>query len=56
MNRDLVMIGLGLGIGFLIFTTIGRRAVMTGMGLGKAEIERALGKLEKKAEERKIIE
>jgi len=51
-TRDWWMLGIGLGVGFLIFTTIGRRAVMTGMGLGKAEINRALAKLEKRAEKR----
>jgi len=54
-RRDWIMLGIGLGVGFFIFSTLGRRAMLTGMGMGTAEIERALGKLEKKAEKRKII-
>jgi len=54
-KRDLVMIGIGLGVGFFIFTTIGRRTVMAGMGLGKAEVNRALSKLEKRSEKRAKI-
>jgi len=51
-KRDLIMVGLGFGIGFLILTTIGRRTMMTAAGLGKAEVNRALSKLEKRAEKR----
>jgi len=51
-SRDWWMLGIGLGVGFFIFTTIGRRTMLAGMGLGKAEIERALAKAEAKAEER----
>ena len=52
VSRDWWMIGIGFAAGFLIFTTIGRRAIMAAMGLGKAEIERALSKAEYKAKER----
>lgn len=52
VSRDWWMMGIGFGVGFFIFTTLGRRAILAGMGLGKAEIERALAKAEHKAEER----
>ncbi len=51
-KRDLIMVGIGLGVGFLIFTTIGRRTMMTAAGVGKAEVERVLAKVEKKAKAR----
>ena len=51
-KRDLIMIGIGFGIGFFILTTVGRRAVMTGIGVTKAETERLLTKIEKKSKER----
>lgn len=54
-QRDWIMIGIGFGVGFFIFTTIGQRAVMAGMGMGKAEAERALAKLEKRAKKRAKI-
>ena len=54
--RDWLMLGLGLGAGFLIFTTVGKRAVMAGIGVGKAETERLLSKIERKAEKRKILD
>lgn len=44
--------GVGFGVGFLILTTIGRRTVMAGIGVTKAETERLLGKIEKKAKAR----
>ena len=51
-SRDWWMLGIGFGAGFFIFTTLGRRMILAGMGLGKAEIERAISKMEMKAEER----
>ena len=54
-QRDWVFLGIGAGIAFFAFTTIGRRTVMAGMGLGKAEINRALAKVEKRTEKRAKI-
>lgn len=51
-KRDWIMMGIGLGVGFFIFSTIGRRTVMAGMGMGKAEINRALAAIETKAKQR----
>ncbi|GAH46711.1 unnamed protein product [marine sediment metagenome] len=51
-KRDLIMVGIGFGIGFFVLTTIGRRAVLTGMGATKVEAERLLSKAEKKIKER----
>ena len=51
-TRDWWMIGIGFGIGFLVLTTIGRRTVMAGIGVTKAETERLLSKIEKKAKAR----
>ena len=52
VKRDWWMIGIGFGIGFFIFTTIGREMVMTTAGMGKAEIKRVLAKAEKRTEKR----
>ena len=49
------MMGIGFGIGFFIFTTLGRRTMLTTMGAGKAEAERLLSKIEKKAKVRAKI-
>jgi hypothetical protein len=54
-SRDWWMLAIGLGVGFFIFTTIGRRTIMAAMGMGEAEIERALAKVEAKSEERRHI-
>lgn len=54
-TRDWVMLGIGFGIGFIILTTIGRRTVMAGIGITKAETERLLSKIEKKAKARAKI-
>lgn len=51
-QRDWVMLGLGFGIGFFIFTSIGRSAIKTGVGVTKSEAERLLKKVEKKAKAR----
>ncbi len=51
-KRDWIMMGIGFGIGFFILTTIGRRTVMATIGVGKAETERLLSKIEKKAKVR----
>ena len=51
-KRDWIFMGVGFGVGFLILTTIGRRTVMAGIGVTKAETERLLGKIEKKAKAR----
>ena len=51
-KRDWVMLGIGFGVGFFIFTTIGRRAIKTGVGVTKSEAERLLKKVEKRAKER----
>jgi len=54
-SRDWWMLGIGAGVTLLIATSVGRRAVMSLMGLGKAEVERALSKVEAKAEERRHL-
>ena len=51
-QRDWVMIGIGLGMGFLMFTAIGRDVIKTGAGVTKSEAERLLRKVEKKSKER----
>ena len=51
-QRDWIMMGIGFGIGFFVLTTIGRKTMMTAAGMGKAEAERVLAKLEKKAKKR----
>jgi len=51
-KRDWIMLGIGFGVGFLVLTTIGRRTVMAGIGVTKAETERLLSKIEKKAKTR----
>ena len=50
------MAGIGLTVGFFIFSTLGRKTMLTAMGMGKAEADRALAKLEEKAKERAKIE
>jgi len=55
-TRDWIMAGIGLTVGFFIFSTLGRKTMLTAMGMGKAEAERALAKLEEKAKERAKIE
>ena len=47
-GRDLWMLGIGFGIGFFVFSTLGRRLALATMGLGKAEIERIIEKIEEK--------
>ena len=51
-KRDWILMGVGFGIGFFIFSTLGRRTMLVGMGAGKAEAERLLSKIEKKAKAR----
>lgn len=51
-SRDWWMLGIGATLSFFIFSTLGRKAIMTAMGIGKAEINRALAKAEKKAKKR----
>jgi len=51
-TRDFVMIGIGLTVGFFIFTAIGREAIKTGVGVSKSEAERLLKKVQKRAKER----
>jgi len=46
---------LGGSVGFLVFSTLGREMMMTGMGMGKAEIKRALKKVQKYSEERETL-
>ena len=50
--RDKWMLFIGATLSFFLFSTLGRRMMMTTMGMGKAEIERALGKAEAKAKKR----
>ncbi len=51
-QRDWVFMGIGLGVGFFIFTTTGREAVKTGVGVTKSEAERLLKKVKKRSKER----
>lgn len=51
-SRDWWMLGIGAGLTLLIATSIGRRLMLGVMGMGKAEIERSIAKMEHKAEER----
>ena len=51
-TRDWWMLGIGAGVSFFIFSTLGREIMMTAMGVGKAEVRRALAKVEQKSEER----
>ena len=51
-KRDWIMLGIGAVISFFVFSSIGRRTIMAGMGMTTAEINRALSKLEKVAERR----
>ncbi len=55
-KRDWWMLGIGAGVSFFIFSTLGRRTIMAAGGMGKAEIERALSKVEKRTKKRKILE
>jgi len=55
-SRDWWMLGIGAVASFFIFSTLGRRTALAAMGLGKAEIERALAKAERRAEERAILD
>lgn len=51
-TRDWVMIGIGFTVAFFIFSSIGRKAMMTAMGVAESEAERLLAKVEAKAKER----
>lgn len=51
-KRDLIIIGITFGVSALIFTTLGRKFLLTTMGVGKAEATRLLSKIEKKSKER----
>ncbi len=53
-QRDWIMLGLGAGVSFLIFSTLGREMMMTGIGVTKAETRRILSKIEKKSKEREL--
>jgi len=54
-SRDLWIAGITTGICFFIFTSIGREALKTGVGVSKAEAERLLKKVEKRSKERAKI-
>ena len=54
-QRDWIMIGIGFGVGFFIFTAIGREAIKTGAGVSKSEAERLLRKVQKRAKARAKI-
>lgn len=51
-TRDLIMLGLGFGVGFMIFTSLGREALKTGVGVSKVEAERLLKKVQKRSKVR----
>ena len=48
-TRDWWMLGIGFGVGFFMFTAIGREAVKTGVGVTRVEAERLLKKVKKKS-------
>ena len=54
-TRDYVMMGIGLGVGFFIFSALGREAIKTGAGVSKSEAERLLKKVQKRAKARAKI-
>ena len=54
-TRDLVMMGIGLGVGFFIFTAIGQEAIKTGAGVTTSEARRLLKKVQKRAKEREKV-
>jgi len=49
-TRDWVMLGMGFAVGYFVFTATGRRAVYAGAKYATAEAQRAIAKVEKKAE------
>ena len=51
-SRDWWIIGITATISFFIFSSIGREAVKTGVGVTKSEAQRLLKKVEKRAKER----
>ncbi len=51
-TRDFIMVGIGLTIGFFIFSAVGREAIKTGVGVTSSEAERLLKKVQKRAKER----
>ena len=55
-KRDWIMLGIGAGITLIIATSIGRRSVMSLMGFGKTEIDRALTKIEQKVAKRAALD
>ena len=55
-KRDWIMLGIGAGITLIIATSIGRRSVMSLMGFGKTEIDRALSKIEQKIAKRAALD
>ena len=51
-QRDWVFMGIGLGLGFFLFTAIGQEAIKTGAGVTKSEARRLLKKVQKRTEAR----
>jgi len=51
-KRDWIIIGVTFGVSALIFTTLGRKTMLTFMGVGTREASRILSKIEKKSKER----
>ena len=51
-KRDWWMLAIGLGIGFFVFSTLGKKTMLTAMGVGTSEATRLLNKIEKKSKER----
>ena len=51
-KRDWIIIGVTFGVSALIFTTLGRKFLLTTMGVGTREATRILNKIEKKSKER----
>lgn len=53
-TRDWIMVGIGLGIGFFIFSTIGRSLVKSAYKLTEAEVKELERKAEQRAKEKEI--
>jgi len=54
-RREWWIVGITATASFFIFTTLGRRIMLATMGMGEAEIERAVSKIERKAEKRRVL-
>ena len=48
-QRDWIMLGIGFGVGMIVFTQLGRETVTTVGKYGKSKAKKALKKIRKKA-------